>query len=276
MKKYLTIVLLIIAGCHNNNIEPPQPIVIWFHNTIIHPPDVLDMALSSGLINHAWLLYLNPTDKPLPLPRAVEAIDVCHRHNVKAIWARTLWPSYNVEGFKREDMTDPNYYKTFIEQIRLEATLLGADLTGVDTEPYTFFPFLEIKGTPLAENEFEAVQNAVDLAVAETGQLDFVAPSCGWFPLHIYNALVPLGRLTIGEHTGWDVPFDKSLPYDIFCARVNVTKDNPGNPAGVYFTPQEILFDRKELWQDKAGLFISANHKDMRKVAELLKEFANE
>ena len=250
-----------------------KPMIIWMHNAPVHSPVVLEKALSSGIITHVWVLFLNPQDAPLPkLNRARQAIEVCKKHNVKVIWARTLWPSYEVKKFRRSDMSDPNYYKNFIDIIRTEAQVLGADFTAVDTEPYTYFPYLEVKKNPLSQKEFNAIKDAVDEAVAEKGQLDFLAPSCGYFPRHIYDAVKNMGELKVAEHTYYDIPRkikSKKWPYDIFGAYVNVTKDNPRHPKAPFFTPREIL-ERQDLWKHKKGLFISANHKGMGEVAELL------
>jgi hypothetical protein len=260
-----------------NDFNPAQtknkPMIIWFHNAPVHKPATLEKALSSGIITHVWILFLNPQDAPLPkLNKARQAIKVCKKHNVEVIWARTLWPSYEVKNFRRHDMSDPNYYKSFIDTIRAEARILGADYTAVDTEPYALFPFKEIKMYPLRQEEFDVIKVAVDEAVAEKGQLDFVAPAGGALANHIYNPLSLLGRLRVAEHTYFDIPRkikDKKRPYDVFGAYINVTKQNPQYPKAPFFTPEEIL-ERQDLWGHKKGLYISANHKDMEKVAEML------
>ena len=250
-----------------------QPIIIWFHNAPVHKPATLEKALSSGIITHVWILFLNPQDAPLPkLNKARQAIKVCKKHNVKVIWARTLWPSYEVRNFHRSDMSDPNYYKNFIDTIRAEARILGADYTTVDTEPYALFPFKEIKKKPLNPKEYDAIKDAVQKAINEKGQLDFIAPAGGAYPYRIYEAVRDLGKLKVAEHTYFDIPRkikDKKRPYDVFGAYINVTKQNPQHPKAPFFTPKEIL-ERQDLWGHKKGLYISANHKDMEKVAEML------
>jgi len=250
-----------------------KPMIIWMHNAPVHKPETLEKALSSGIITHVWVLFLNPQDAPLPmLDKVRQAIKVCKKYNVKVIWARTLWPSYEVQNFRRSDMADPNYYKKFIDTIRTEAQILGADYTTVDTEPYTYFPFMEIRDKPLSQEEFNAIKSAVDKAVAEKGQLDFLAPSCGYFPRHIYDAVKNLGKLKVAEHTYFDIPWKlkyEGWPYDIFGAYINVTKYNEDHPRAPFFTPKEIL-ERQDLWGHKKGLYISANHKGMEKVAEML------
>jgi len=252
-----------------------KPMIIWMHNAPVHKPAILEKALSSGIITHVWVLFLNPQDAPLPkLNKARQAIEVCKKHNVKVIWARTLWPSYEVKKFRRSDMSDPNYYKHFIDTIRAEAQILGADYTAVDTEPYALFPFKEIKKQPLKEKEYKSVRSAVRQAVSEKGQLDFVAPAGGAFLNHIYHPLSLLGKLRVAEHTYYDIPKkikSKRRPYDIFGAFVNVMKYNEKHPRAPFFTPREIL-RRQDLWAHKKGLFISANHKNMQQVAEILSE----
>jgi hypothetical protein len=254
---------------------PSKPTIIWMHNCPVHDSNTLDLAISSGVITHVWMLYLHPADAPLAkLDKARRDIAICRKRGVKVIWARTLWPNYEVKYFEKRFMSDPNYYRKFIDTMRTEASILGADFTAVDTEPYASFPFLEVRGKPLSKEEFAAIKNAVEQAIKEKGQLDFLAPSCGYFPFHIYDAVKELGKLKVAEHTYYNIPNkinNPNFPYDIFGAYVNVTAYNKDHPSAPFFTAQEIL-SRQDLWATKKGLFISANHNNIKKVAEILSE----
>jgi hypothetical protein len=279
---YLISLILVFSGqgCADTPSSPPvdpntKPMIIWMHNCPVHDSQTLELALSSGVITHVWMLYLNPADAPLEkLDKARRDIAICRKHNVKVIWCRTLWPSYEVKFFEKRLMFDPNYYCKFIDTMRTEVSILGADFTAVDTEPYTFFPFLEIREKPLSKEEFDNIKSAVERAVKKKGQLDFLSPSCGYFPLHIYDAVKELGKLKVAEHTYYNIPKKIKNPeftYDIFGAYVNVTTYNENHPSAPFFTIQEIL-SRQDLWFAKKGLFISANHNNIKKVAEILSQ----
>lgn len=262
-----------------------KPLIIWFHNAASAGPQVLEKALSSGIITHVLILYLNPQDRPLSkADNARMAIKVCKKHNVKVIWARTLWPSYGeyidgihtAENFPRAKMFTPSYYEDIIEQVRQEARVLGAEFTGIDTEAYAYFPFNRELKKRFSKEDFDAMKDAVEKAVEEKGQLDFVLPAAYVAPTHPYNALIQLGKLKIAEHTYYNIPSlhnDKRRPYDVFGAYVNTTTKNPKYSDRPYFTPKEIL-ERQDLWAHKKGLMLYPNDSERLQVAEMLSRIA--
>lgn len=263
-----------------NRRAEPRPVIIWFHNAAIIKTHILEKAVSNGIVTHVLMLYLHPEDVPLTkLKNVSKAIKLCKKYNVMVIWARTLWPNYEVKDFRRSDMSDPNYYKNSIELIRAEARALGADFTGVDREPYAFFPFKKITKKPLSPEEYYAIKEAVQKAIKEKGQLDFTLPAGGPFPYHIYDAAKDLGKLKIAEYTYYNIPWKisgntKKRPYDIFGAYINVSKHNPRHPEAPFFTPREIL-ERQDLWTHTKGLFFYPHHENMEKVAEMLSEISD-
>ncbi len=250
-----------------------KPVIIWFHNVASTEARVLEKAVSSGIVTHVWVLYFHPVDAPLAgLKNVPKAVKICKKYNVKVIWARTLWPNYEVKNFRRADISDPNYYKNFIELIRAEARVLGADFTGVDAEPYGIFPFKEIGGKPLIPKEYYAVKQAVQKTIKEKGQLDFIMPAGGAFPYHMYEVVRDLAKLKIAEHTYYDIPkkiTDKNRPYDVLGAYINVSKYNPNYPKAPFFTLHEIL-ERQQLWAHKHGLMLYPKEDRAEQIAEML------
>ncbi|MFH0982959.1 MAG: hypothetical protein V2A79_15675 [Planctomycetota bacterium] len=254
-----------------------RPLIIWWHNAAMSQYSLrsLEKALSNGLVSHVFMLYLHPLDRPLAgQPEVLEAVKLCKKHQVKLIWARTLWPSYEVMTIQRSTIFDANYYAGVIEQIRTEARSLGAEFTGLDAEPYVHFPFLtEFRDGELSPTDYEAMVQALEKAVAEKGQVDFLLPSASLRPRSMFNAARLLGKLTIAEHTYYDVPGkrDDGRPYDIFGAYLNVTKDNPTHRPSPFFTPAEIL-ERQDLWTHKAGLMLYSREDRVEEVAEMLSQ----
>lgn len=244
-----------------------KPLIIWFHNAASTGPQVLEKALSSGIITCVLILYLNPQDVPLQkLKGVLEAVNICKSHQIQIIWCRTLWPSYGkyiggihtAENFPRAKMFTPSYYENVIEQIRQEAQVLGAGFTGIDTEAYAYFPFNRELKKPFKKEDFNAMKEAVEKAVEEKGQLDFVLPAAYVNPNHPYNALIQLGKLKIAEHTYYNISSlhnDKRRPYDVFGAYINTVTTNKKFPDRPYFTPREIL-ERQDLWAHKEGLML--------------------
>lgn len=260
----------------------PRPVIIWFHNIATTKPKVLEKAIKNGIISHALLLYLHPLDSPIEgqvLKKVKKAVDVCKKYKVKIIWCRTLWPTYEVRGFRRSDFFDPRYYVEAIEKIRFEAKVIGVELTCVDNEPYGYFPFKSEFGKSWTKKNFNAITGAVKEAVSKTGQVDFVLPSyaAAVFPNHPYNALVELGKWKIAEHTYFDIPkkiMDKKRPYDVLGAYVNISKKNVKVPSAPFFTLEEIL-QRQELWAHKKGLMLYPYEGNVEQIAEMLSKISD-
>lgn len=251
--------------------SPESPMIIWFHNAAVVKPYILEKALSSGVITHVIIAYLNPDDAPLQNQKKVmDAISVCRSNNAKIIWCRALWPIYNVEGWTETRLTDPNYYKSIIQTIFSEAKILGAEYTAIDIEPYGHFPYIEMFWKPLGKEKFKAMQDAVKIATDDVGKFDFVLPVGGAFKYQMYDAIIGIGKYRIAEHTYFDIPAklrDKKRPYDVLGAYISVRKENAAYPEAPYFTAQEIL-ERQKLWSSKKGLMLYSKEDEVEAVAE--------
>lgn len=257
-----------------------KPVIIWFHNLAVKKPSTLEKAISNGIVSHALMLFLHPLDAPLDhraMVKVRRAVGVCRKYKTEVIWARTLWPTYKVEGIKKSVFFDPNYYAQAIRQIKAEASLIGVQLTAIDTEPYGYFPFKYEFRKPWNVEDFNAVVRAVSQAIRKENRVDFVFPSAVSTKKRLYNALAELGKLKIAEHTYYDIPAiikDKKIPYDIMGVYLNVTKHNDKHPTAPYFTPREIL-ERQDLWAHKKGLFIYPDDENIEKVAEMLSKISD-
>ena len=252
-----------------------NPAIIWFHNAATTELNTLTKAVSNSIITHVWIIHLHPHDVKLQdiLLQTLKAASICKKNGVKIIWARALWPSYEVKNLRKTILFDSNYYKNFIDEILEEARIIGAEFTGVDTEPYAFFPYKDIKKIPLSRKEFIAVKQAVESAVSDKGKIDFLMPASGASPTHIYNALLPLAKLRIAEDTYYDIPSklkEKNRPFDVFGAYVNVSKENPKYPKAPFFTLREILVERRNLWRHKEGLMLYPKEDKINQLAEML------
>ncbi len=269
-----------------------RPIIIWHHNLIRDTKESLKTALSSGLINHVSIgETLNRRDFDYRTNRLVaglpqdlvtskkvrEAVAIVKRSGAKVIWMRWLWPGYEIEGIRFEDIFDPNYYIEEIRNIRAEAKSVGADFTAIDTEPYGYFPFKSEFRKRCSDKDFNSIHQAVKDATNKSGQVDFVLPSYGPFKNHIYNALVELGKWKIAEHTYFDIPAkikDKKRPYDVMGAYLDITKHNDKYPTAPCFTPREIL-ERQDLWAHTKGLFIYPDDENIEKIAEMFSKISD-
>ncbi len=256
-----------------------KPIIIWFHNVPMTKAVILEKAISNGIISHVLLLYQHRLDAPLTgamLDRTMQAAAVCKKYDTKIIWARTLWPTHNVESFRYSDFFDPNYYARAIKEVQLEARAIGAEFTGIDIEPYGSFPFKKqlLRGGVGSGKEYEPLVSAVKEAVSMSGQVDFVMPTYTASPRYIYNVVVELGKWKIAEHTYFDNPKkinDRRRPFDIFGAYISTTKRNRRNPKTPFFTAKEIL-ERQELWAHKRGLMLYPKEDEIKAVANQLSQ----
>lgn len=254
-----------------NVVETPvPPMIIWFH-PVETDPEVLRLALSSGIFSHVMLAWLHEYDRPYDFAHPLsqkglrnlsKALKLCKDKGVKVIWSRWLYPGYNhiKFPFKVEDIFSAKYYRERLRNIKEEGKLMGADFVALDSEPYGNSPLkpLRMGRYQLSEAKFNALKNAIGGAIEIEGQVDFVLPAGKGSQRHLYSAASSLGKLVIAEHTYRDVPHgrnDKRRRYDIFGAYVSITKKDPKIPNWPCFTPREIL-ERQSLWSQKRGLFI--------------------
>jgi hypothetical protein len=243
--------------------SPSRPFIIWYH-TIETGPEILRLAISSGIFSHVMLRGLHEFDRPIEVilnnPNFTKCLKYCRERNVEVIWARWLYPGYKFKGFSFKDAFDSQYYIRRIQQIRKEARLMGIDLVAFDAEPYGHSQLNRLKPDKqinLSEAEFEALNDAVKTATNVAGQVDFVLPSGAMTHRHLYNATHHIGKFAISEYTYYDNPWrlKVKVPYDVFGAYVSVKKENKKHPDLPYFTPREIL-EKQKLWSHKKGLFI--------------------
>lgn len=240
---------------------PDRPTVIWFHNTATTSPETLEKALRNTIVTHAWILASSYRDLPIndAIFQARKIRDICSDHKVKMIWSRCLWPNYKVKEFKYDNFFQPDYYIQFIEQIKTESNMIQSDYIGIDMEPYAKFPFKTIKRVCLPDNEYNSIKDAIITAVATAGKVDFIMPSSGWCPTHLYNALATLAETTVAGHTRYNRPLTNGStdrPFDIFCAYINTEKSTLNGGSGPYFTIHEIIYEKRHLWQNCKGLML--------------------
>jgi hypothetical protein len=256
-----------MVGNKGEAAEPPaKPMIIWWAR-LEDDHETLRLAISSGIFSHVMLRGLHRFDRPdySTNSNLKKALNLCKKKGVKVIWTRWLYPGYEVNNFRFEDIFDAQYYVQQLREIRKEAKLMGIDLVAFDAEPYGNSPLKPLKLYPprkLSETEFNALNNAVKNAIKVEGQVDFILPAGTGLPRHLYNATRSLGKLVIAEHTYRDIPAkikDKRRPYDIFGAYVSVTKKDPTGQKTPVFTPKEIL-ERQTLWAHKKGLFVYPSH----------------
>jgi len=246
---------------------PNRPMIIWWAR-LEDSPEILRLAISSGIFSHVMLRSFHEYDRPpkaiFSHPNLKKVLKLCRERGVKVIWCRFLYPGYKFRGITTfEDICNPVYYIDRIRQLRKEAGLMGVDLVCLNAEPYGKSPLKPLKGRTeykLTPVQYEALSNAIQTAIRIAGKADFVMPERSSYPRHLYTATCALGKLIISEGTFRDVAWklkDKRRPADIFGAYVNVMKHDPNyiDGPGPFFLPMEIL-TRQELWAHKKGLFI--------------------
>lgn len=244
---------------------PAQPVIIWYH-TVGKDPDTLRIALSSGVFTHVMLSAMHRYDRDLKYhfdhTCLRELRTICYEAGVKVIWERWAWPGYGLKYFRWNDIFDPNYYVEEIRNIRKEAQQIGAHFTCLDFEPYGKSPVEVLRKRNMTEMEYSLLAQAVEIAVKQVGQIDYILPAASPYPRHthfkrdMYRPVQKLGKFSIAEHTYYNHPgrlHCKDNIFDVFGAYCKVNPDY-SVPAPC-FTPREIL-ERKDLWADKKGLFI--------------------
>lgn len=285
------VVLLQINGISQtkNNIQkgppseaettPSRPMIILW-SRFQEGPEVLRTFLSSGIFSHVMLANKHEFDNPmvniLKDTSLEKALAYCREKDVKIVWVRWLYPGFQLRDLKLEDFFTADYYINRIRNIRREAKQIGADMVALDAEPYASSPLNPLKTqvrNKLSRKDFEKMHSAIKKAIAVEGKVEFVLPGGSRFGDHIYDATRPLGKLSIGEHTYYDESWRQKakIPYDIFGAYVNTSKENRKKPKLKFFTPQEIL-ERQELWAHKKGLFIYPGSRE--NAARIAREFS--
>ena len=246
---------------------PAQPIIIWFH-TVGKDPNILRIALSGGVFTHVMLSGVHYDDIPDYFSRRdcdfQELLKICKQANIKIIWNRWAWPGYNFKNFTWDDIFNPAYYAKQIRHIKKEARQIGAHFTCLDFEPYGKSLVKPLRIGNMPEKEYSQLTQAVETAVEQVGQVDYIMPAAYPYPYFtrferdMYRPLQKLGKLSIAEHTYYNNPAYFHYPdntFDVFGAYCRKDPNNLGVPSCPYFTPREIL-ERQDLWKHKKGLFI--------------------
>lgn len=246
---------------------PAQPVIIWYHN-VSKDPHILRVALSGGVFTHVMLSAVHYDDIPDYFSRSdcefQELLKICKQANVKIIWNRWAWPGYNFKNFTWDDIFNPAYYVKEIRHIKKEAQQIGAHFTCLDFEPYGKSLVRPLRRRNMTEKEYSQLIQAVEIAVKEAGQIDYIMPAAFPYPRHtrferdMYRPVQKLGKFSIAEHTYYNHPgrlHCKDNIFDVFgayCSKDPYRSESPNSP---YFTPREIL-ERQDLWAHKKGLFI--------------------
>ncbi|MFA5238678.1 MAG: hypothetical protein WC476_03075 [Phycisphaerae bacterium] len=261
-----------------------EPIVIWHFRPNDDSLESLELALSTGLINHVSIGAFHRKDagvwrKKGKNPDYRKSIEIARKYNVKVIWKRPLWPFWVNEGISYNTFFDVEYYVNELKILREEAKELGADFVAIDVEGYgdsPLEPYLKEPSKWLNKHELERLRETIRKVVEKAGKADFVWP-VGWFNFdHTYVALAGLGENRVSECTYYDNASrlrKLKQNYEIFGAYLNTTKENKGNPKLPYFLPSEI-FERSELWSHEKGVFLYPKESNSLAVAKALADYA--
>jgi len=255
------------------------PAIIWFHAVKTNSLESLRLALDSRLPNHVMVSYMHRRDAVWEeSDEALKAIEMVRRSGARLIWCRDLWPYYKNQGIGLQSLRDPNYYVQEVRALRAEAQAMKADGVALDVEPYGHSPIKPWfkSGGGLSQRELTAMRAAIQAALEEVGQVEFVLPAGSLRKDHPYNLLSSLGERRISESTYYQeagavrpVPY----PYEIFGAHVSSRKWSFAPAGRACFLIQELL-DRSQVWSDKQGLFLYASGPDCLKVAKDLRDYA--
>jgi hypothetical protein len=254
------------------------PAIIWFHAVKSNSMESLRTALASRLPNHVMISYMHRRDADWQKSQeALEAIDLVKKSGARLIWCRDLWPYYKNQGIGESVLIDPNYYVQEIRTLRTEAVAMKADAVALDVEPYGHSPLKPLfkSGLKLSRQNLKAMAQAIQSAIQQTGQVEFVLPAGSLQKDHPYNLLSRLGVLRISEHTYYQdggtvrpVPY----PFEIFGAHVSGRKWSFA-PTGKSCFLVDELFDRSQVWSAKQGLFLFASGPDSPSVAKALQDY---
>jgi hypothetical protein len=260
--------------------RPPveQPAVIWFHSVSSNSLESLKQALSSQLINHVLMLYMHRNDADWRTSeKALAAIDMVKKSKAKLIWCRDLWPYYKIEGVQAEDLFDPNYYVTEVEQLRAEAEEIGADLVALDTEPYGDSPqkkYLKNKQAYTAGN-FRTLTSTIETALKRLEKVDYILPAGSTARTHPYNLLSQLGVNRISETTYYnrsDRVARIKYPFEIYGAYVRPYRRNAEHALLPFYLVMDV-FEQSQIWSHKKGVMLYTDGKHCERTALALAQY---
>ncbi|MBN1105225.1 MAG: hypothetical protein JXL84_17560 [Deltaproteobacteria bacterium] len=261
-----------------------SPIVIWYH-TIGKDPNILRKVLSRDVVTHVMLSGMHKEDVPDYFSRRdfMETYRMCQKAGVALIFERWLWPGYNCERFKLNDVFSPSYYRACIRAIKKEADQIKAK-SAFDLEPYGRSVVRKLRQRDLTEDEYARISQAVAEAVETEGPVDYVLPAAFPYPAHtrftrgfyrpFSRSPVNLARFSIAEHTYYNLDrrlFCEDNVYDVF--GVYPKRFPPALPPdkAPFFTGTEI-YSRRDLWAHKKGLWIYPG--EGKEVMDLATEFS--
>jgi len=270
-----------VAQAPQEPVPSGPPAIIWFHPVKSNSIQSLRVALSSRLPNHVMISYMHRRDADWQKSReAMEAIEVVRQSGARLIWCRDLWPYYKNKGIGEGVLADPNYYVQEIRSLRAEGQAMKADCVALDVEPYGHSPLKSLfkSGLKLSRRDLNAMAQAIQAAIQEVGQVEFVLPAGSLQKDHPYNLLSSLGTRRISESTYYQdsgtvrpVPY----PFEIFGAHVSPRKWSFASSGRSCFMAED-LFNRSQIWSSKQGLFLYSSGPDSLKVAKALQDYTQD
>lgn len=270
-----------------NPVDPPdspdpEPMqIIWFHSAAGWSDESLRLALASGRVTHVVVKGMHRADMSVNDPHVVSAIEIVRQSDAQLIWCRNLWPYENQTDVQQSDFFTAEYYERELEQLGIEADLIGVDLTAFDPEPYgssVMKPLIKGGGglVPLSEIQKQQLIEAVAGALDVYPPADYTLVAGTNLADNAYNFLNKLGQIKISQSTyylnEWRIAH-LTYHYDIFGAHLRTDPYRAGHPESPYFTI-ETLFERSDLYAEKDGLFLFASRLDALSVAQDLFDYS--
>lgn len=256
-----------------------QPIIIWHWSSYYDDLKPLRLALSTGLINHVSIGMMSRRDSDYTKnSKVLSAIKMVKDSGAKLIWLRWLWPAYGIEQSRPEDLFDPNFYIQEIRFIRAEADKISADFVAFDTEPYGNSPMSAYKKKEiiLKAKDLQRLRSTIKKVIDTVGKVDFILPA-GWRGnLLPHDIIAELGTNRISEgvyYFNYRRIKRVRVPYEIFGAYVNTTRENKRYPDLPYFLISDI-FDNSYLWSSKKGIWLYPRERKAEAVARELVKYA--
>jgi hypothetical protein len=244
--------------------------IIWYHNIHYSSVDSLRTILQAGFVTHVMLALTHRND--LNHENVIElgsAISEINKHAVQIIWTRPLWPVDKLNGFKEASLHQAEYYVQEIQMLRQEAKEVGADLTGLDVEPYGNVPVKRTLKSYISKNDLESLKKAVERA-SEKYTVDYILPAGSINPGSAYNQLAKLGVYRISEDTYYFYKEEKwrKINYQYDIAGIYLEKSNGCNTMGEKDI-RDIISDGLNM-NGIAGIFIYPKENNAEEVSSAL------
>jgi len=198
------------------------------------------IPLISPWFNRAVLNVASYVDFPDATSDAlvVAAIRNLQAKGIPFWWGRFLWPY--TPWF---DPTNPEWYTSQINVVRMEAAALGAIGSHLDAEPYASSALIS-NGPELDQPLWDRVYAAVNKAVRTTGPVDAVFPSDSELPLNYAWIMGLLGSKRFSEasyfmkHPQYDMAW--ATPPPQITHRIDTWGSWVGKPGIAPLTPKDF------------------------------------